>query len=80
MPHRHWAKGNYAYLGLYWTWGKKKANGDKPGDQAGAAFHDAGLPGPLGRILEVEFPPKETCEFPIWANIDSHSATRLLLP
>ena len=23
---------NYAYLGLYWTWGKK-ADGDTPGDQ-----------------------------------------------
>jgi hypothetical protein len=32
---------NYAYLGLYWTWGKK-ADKDKPGDQdkpPGAAFH-----------------------------------------
>jgi hypothetical protein len=25
---------NYAYLGLYWTWGK----GGKPGDTAGTAF------------------------------------------
>jgi hypothetical protein len=34
-------KENYAYLGLYWTWGKKKADGDKPGDgdaPASAAF------------------------------------------
>ena len=29
---------NYAYLGLYWTWGKKKADADKPGGAAGAAF------------------------------------------
>ena len=42
---------NYAYLGLYWTWGKK-ADSDKPGDPdkppAGAAF--SGL-GPRGQSL-----------------------------
>lgn len=40
---------NYAYLGLYWTWGKKPD--DKPGDQdkpaAGAAFNRMGPPGLL---------------------------------
>lgn len=38
---------NYAYLGLYWTWGKKPD--DKPGDQdkapAGVAFHRYAPPG-----------------------------------
>ena len=38
---------NYAYLGLYWTWGKKKADADKPGDAAGAAFSNMPHPGPL---------------------------------
>jgi hypothetical protein len=41
---------NYAYLGLYWTWGKK-ADVDKPGDQdkppAGAAFNRMRPPGLL---------------------------------
>jgi len=41
---------NYAYLGLYWTWGKK-ADSDKPGDPdkppAGAAFNRMGPPGLL---------------------------------
>ena len=41
---------NYAYLGLYWTWGKK-ADNDKPVDQdkqpAGAAFNRLGPPGVL---------------------------------
>jgi hypothetical protein len=36
---------NYAYLGLYWTWGKKKADADKPGDAAGAAFSNMPHPG-----------------------------------
>src|SRR5579863_5474433 len=40
-------KENYAYLGLYWTWGKKKADGDKPGDQdkppTVSAFNQAAL-------------------------------------
>lgn len=40
----------YAYLGLYWTWGNKKAAGDKPGDQpAGIAFNGMTPPGLLGR-------------------------------
>jgi hypothetical protein len=39
---------NYAYLGLYWTWGKKKADGDKPGDAAGAAFSNMPHPGRMG--------------------------------
>jgi hypothetical protein len=41
---------NYAYLGMYWTWGKK-ADVDKPGDRdkppAGAAFNRLGPPGLL---------------------------------
>jgi hypothetical protein len=39
---------NYAYLGLYWTWGKK-ADSDKPGDikPAGAAINRFGPPGLL---------------------------------
>ena len=41
---------NYAYLGLYWTWGKK-AGSDKPGDQdkppTSAAFIRMGPPGLL---------------------------------
>ncbi len=41
---------NYAYLGLYWTWGKKADSGkpdnpDKP--PAGAAFNRFGAPGSL---------------------------------
>jgi hypothetical protein len=43
-------KENYAYLGLYWTWGKKKPGGGTPGDQAGAAFNGAGHTGLLGGI------------------------------
>jgi hypothetical protein len=39
---------NYAYLGLYWTWGKKKADSDKPGDPAGAAFPGMPPPGFMG--------------------------------
>ncbi|MGA8578920.1 MAG: hypothetical protein WB579_09600 [Bryobacteraceae bacterium] len=35
---------NYAYLGLYWTWGK----GGKPGDTAGAAFNGMAPPGLMG--------------------------------
>jgi hypothetical protein len=45
---------NYAYLGLYWTWGKKKDDSDKPASDkpgdAGAAFSSMrhpGLPGSL---------------------------------
>jgi hypothetical protein len=43
---------NYAYLGLYWTWGKDKPGGpDKPGDQpAGAAFNGLAPPGLMGNI------------------------------
>jgi hypothetical protein len=39
-------KENYAYLGLYWTWGKQKASGDQP---AGAAFNSIAPPGLMGR-------------------------------
>ena len=44
-------KENYAYLGLYWTWGNKKANGDKPGDQdkQAAAFNSMAPGGLMGR-------------------------------
>jgi len=38
---------NYAYLGLYWTWGKK-ADADKPGDPA--AFNRGVHPGLMGRM------------------------------
>jgi hypothetical protein len=44
-------KENYAYLGLYWTWGKKKADGNKPGDEdkpSSAAFNRMGPPGLMG--------------------------------
>ena len=37
---------NYAYLGLYWTWGKKEA--DKPGAPTGAAFDSMTRPGLMG--------------------------------
>ncbi len=37
---------SYAYLGLYWTWGKKKD--DKPGDPAGAAVNGLPHPGLMG--------------------------------
>jgi hypothetical protein len=40
-------KETYAYLGLYWTWGKK--TGDKPGDAPGAAFDRMTHPGLMGR-------------------------------
>lgn len=40
---------NYAYLGLYWTWGKKK-DGDKPGDPTAGAFPALPRPGVLGGI------------------------------
>jgi hypothetical protein len=36
---------NYAYLGLYWTWGKR----DKPDGTAGAAFRRIAPPGLQGR-------------------------------
>jgi hypothetical protein len=41
---------NYAYLGLYWTWGKDKpGDPDKPGDQpAGVAFNGLTPPGLMG--------------------------------
>lgn len=38
---------NYAYLGLYWTWGGKKTDGDKPG---GTAFNGIARPGFMGRM------------------------------
>jgi hypothetical protein len=44
-------KENYAYLGLYWTWGKQ-GSGDKPGDPdhpSGNSFNRMGPPGLLGR-------------------------------
>ena len=41
---------NYAYLGLYWTWGKKKAAGDKPGDPESNAFNSMAHPGLAGRL------------------------------
>jgi hypothetical protein len=40
---------NYAYLGLYWTWGKK-ADSDKPADPAGAAFSHMPRPGLMGGL------------------------------
>jgi hypothetical protein len=41
---------NYAYLGLYWTWGNKKAAGDKPdGQPTGIAFNGMAPRGPMGR-------------------------------
>ena len=41
---------NYAYLGLYWTWGNKKAAGDKPDAQpTGIAFNGMAPRGPMGR-------------------------------
>jgi hypothetical protein len=39
---------NYAYLGLYWSWGKKKPDSDKPGDPAGPAFHGMAPPRLMG--------------------------------
>jgi hypothetical protein len=41
---------NYAYLGLYWTWGKDKpGDPDKPGDKpAGIAFNGMAPPGLMG--------------------------------
>ena len=36
---------NYGYLGLYWTWGKKK-----PDDPAGAAFNGGAHAGLMRRI------------------------------
>jgi hypothetical protein len=42
-------KENYAYLGLYWTWGKKKADGDKSSDPTSAAFHSMVPPEFMGR-------------------------------
>jgi len=49
---------NYAYLGLYWTWGKEgKRGNDRPGDPnkpgagtEGMAFSHMGTPGPMGRL------------------------------
>jgi hypothetical protein len=48
---------NYAYLGLYWTWGKDKGKpaapdqpGAKPGDKpVGMAFNGTGAPGAYGQ-------------------------------
>jgi hypothetical protein len=41
---------NYAYLGLYWTWGNKKAPGNKPDGQAtGIAFNSMAPRGIAGR-------------------------------
>lgn len=42
-------KENYAYLGLYWTWGKKKADGRASSDFASSAFHGLAPPGFIGR-------------------------------
>jgi hypothetical protein len=42
-------KENYAYLGLYWTWGKKDDK-DKPGDAPGAALSRLDQPGLMGRL------------------------------
>jgi len=42
-------KENYAYLGLYWTWGKKKADGGKSGDPTSAAFPGMAPPGFMER-------------------------------
>jgi len=36
---------NYAYLGLYWMWGRKKPAADKSGDATGAAFSRMLIPG-----------------------------------
>lgn len=41
---------NYAYLGLYWTWGNKKTPGDKPdATPTGIAFNGMAPRGLLGR-------------------------------
>ena len=43
---------DYAYLGLYWTWGEKKPNGVKPDEQnkpPGAAFDSMAPSGFMGR-------------------------------
>jgi len=41
---------NYAYLGLYWTWGSKKAPGAKPdGPATGFAFNGMASRGLMGR-------------------------------
>jgi hypothetical protein len=40
---------NYAYLGLYWTWGKKNADGDKS-DPTHDAFNGGVHPGLMGRM------------------------------
>ncbi|MDQ2948287.1 MAG: transporter [Acidobacteriota bacterium] len=44
----------YGYLGLYWTWGGKKGNGDKPGEAdkpaPSTAFNRLGPPGVMGHI------------------------------
>jgi len=42
-------KENYAYLGLYWTWGKKDADADKP-DGPAARFNSPDRPGLVGRL------------------------------
>ena len=39
---------NYAYLGLYWTWGKKNADADQPGAAAANAFNGMAHPGFMG--------------------------------
>src|SRR5665213_4589669 len=41
---------NYAYLGLYWTWGKKKAAGDEPGDPESNTFNSMAHSGLAGRL------------------------------
>jgi hypothetical protein len=44
---------NYAYLGLYWTWGEKKADSDKPEDKdksADAAFNKLRPRGMIGHM------------------------------
>jgi hypothetical protein len=46
-------KENYAYLGLYWTWGKKKTDGDKPDDQVKPPTSAFGRSAPSGFMREI---------------------------
>jgi hypothetical protein len=44
---------NYAYLGLYWTWGHKDTDATKPGDKdspAGSGLNRLAPPGAFGRM------------------------------
>lgn len=41
---------NYAYLGLYWTWGEKRADDGDKDKPAGAGLHRLGPPGIYGHM------------------------------